>query len=212
MRLATVLSLACFVCPAFAQEPSLGSVSLGYTHGLGGAVSVDGKSHDWDESARYALILRNWYRGDDGLFPFSELTLFLDDATADVASIEVEAQTFALGFAVGAAKTFYRAPARDLSFVVAPYLGLHAGRLSIDLRQDPSHHSDDDSFRWGLDAGLDVGVLINRAFSVTLGLAGSYWRAYDADLSVTDGVTESRIESDPSGWDLGARLTAGLCF
>lgn len=212
MRFISVLSLACIASTVPAQEPMLGSVSFGYTHGLAGAVSVDGNDHDWDDSARYALILRNWYRGGEGLFPFSELTVFLDDASADVTGIAVEAETFGLGFAVGAANTFYRAQRRDLAVGFAPYLGVHAGRLGIDLRQDPAHHSADDCFRWGFDAGLDLDVLINGAINVTLGIAGSYWRAYDADLQVVDGVTTRSIESDPSGWDIGGRLTVGVVF
>lgn len=55
----------------------------------------------------------------------------------------------------------------------------------------------------------------NRSVSVGLGLIGSYWRATEVDITVPDGGGQGGSENhstNPSGWDLGVRLSVGFLF
>jgi len=204
MRYPLLLILSATLMPLAAQDDiMLSGAHLSYTAMFSGEIKTDGQSHDWDSGYRVELHLRDFYFPQRSHHPFAEIGFFYEDHEASNDVVEVDAETIALRGAIGSAIPLWRSFDGAIALGVAPELGAHIGMFSIDVRSN-SAHSDDDSFRYGASAGFSGWMLYNQSVSVGLGLVGSYWRATEVDIA-----GES---TNPSGWDLGARLSVGFLF
>ncbi len=206
MLSATLMSLAA------EEDVMLSGAHLSYTTLFNGEVKTDGRSNDWDEGYRVELHLRDYYFPQRNHHPFAEIGFFYEDHAANSDGYEVDVETIAFRVAVGSAIPLWNSVDGQMAAGVAPELGAHIGTFALDVRSD-NQHSDDESFRYGCSAGISGWFLYNRSVSFGLGLIGSYWRATEVDITVSDGQGGGINRSTtPSGWDLGARVSVGFLF
>lgn len=214
MRYPLLLVLSATMLPLAAEDPMLSGAHLSYTALFNGEVKTDGRSNDWDSGYRVDLHLRDYYFPQQNHHPFAEIGFFYEDHEASSTNVEVDAETIAFRAAIGSAIPLWNSVDGRIAMGVAPELGAHIGTFSIDVNS-AGEHSDDDSFRYGVSTGISGWLLYNRSVSFGLGLIGSYWRATEVDITVPDGLGQGGTEThstNPSGWDLGARLSVGFLF
>ena len=212
MRYPLLLLLSATLMQLAAEDPMLSGAHLSYTALFNGEIKADGRSNEWDRGYRVDLHLRDFYFPQQNHHPFAEIGFFYEDHEGSREGLEVAVETIALRGALGSAIPLWTSVDGQVATGIAPELGAHIGTFSIDANA-AGEHSDDDSFRYGASAGISAWLLYNRSVSFGLGLIGSYWRATEVDITVPDGGGQGgTIErgSNPSGWDLGARLSVGF--
>lgn len=178
---------------------------------VNGAIEADGRSTKWDEGYRVELHFRDYYFQQQRHHPFAELGLFYESHDVSRDGFAVESETIALRGAVGSAIPLWRAVDDSVILGLTPELGVHVGALWLDADAD-GERSDDQAFRYGASAAVNGWVAINRAFSIGLGVVGTYWRATSVTLTVPEGAGTRERSDTPTGWDLGVRLSAGFVF
>jgi hypothetical protein len=197
--------------PLAAEDQMLSGAHLSYTALFSGQVKADGRTNDWDSGQRIELHLRDYYFPQQSHHPFAEIGFFYEEHEASTTDLELDTETIAFRVAVGSAIPLWRSVDGKLAAGISPELGAHIGTFTIDA-YSPGTHGDDDSFRYGASAGISGWLAINQSFSLGLGLIGSYWRATEVDVLINDGFTTDTVSTNPSGWDLGARLSVGFLF
>lgn len=192
--------------PVFLSGANLALVPI-----INGAIEADGRSTKWDEGYRVELHFRDYYFQQQRHHPFAELGLFYESHDVSRTGFEVQSETIALRGAVGSAIPLWRTVDDSVVLGLTPELGVHVGALWLDADAD-GERSDDQGFRYGASAGVNGWAAINRAFSIGLGVVGTYWRATSMELTVpaTQGTTQRK--DTPTGWDLGIRLMVGFVF
>lgn len=206
-----LLSLTVGTTTAVEDPVFLSGAHLALVPIVNGGIEADGQSTKWDEGYRVELHFRDYYFRQQHHHPFAELGVFYESNDFSRTGFEVESETIALRGAVGSVIPLWRNVDETLVFGVTPEVGVHIGALSIDAEAN-GERSDDQSFRYGASAGINGWVGINHAFSIGLGVVGTYWRATSMTLTVPAGVGTDERSDSPSGWDLGVRLSAGFVF
>jgi hypothetical protein len=205
---ATVVPLS---APLVAEDVMLSGAHFSYTNQFEGEIKADGRTLDWDSGQRFELHLRDYYFEQRNHHPFAEIGFFYEEHAAGLDNFDLDTETIAFRVAIGSAIPLWEAPDGRWAVGVAPELGAHIGMFSIDVNS-AGQHSDDDAFRYGASAGISAWAAYNRAVSFGLGLIGSYWRATDVDITVPTGQGTEKHNTNPSGWDLGARFSVGFLF
>lgn len=178
---------------------------------VNGAIEADGKDTKWDAGYRVELHFRDYYFRQQHHHPFAELGLFYESHDVSRTGFEVQSETIALRGAVGSAIPLWRAVDDSVVIGLTPEVGVHVGALWLDAEAN-GERSDDQAFRYGASAGINGWVAFNRAFSIGLGVVGTYWRATSVTLTVPDGAGTDERSDTPTGWDLGVRLSLGFMF
>lgn len=214
MRYPLLIRLSATLLPLAAEDPMLSGAHLSFATLVTGEVKADARNNDWDSGYRVELHLRDYYFPQQNHHPFAEIGFFYEGHEASSTDFEVDAETIAFRAAIGSAIPLWSSVDGLLSLGVSAELGAHIGTFSIDVNAE-NFHGDDDSFRYGASAGIAGWRSYNRSVSVGLGLIGSYWRATEVDITVPDGGGQGGSENhstNPSGWDLGVRLSVGFLF
>lgn len=210
--LATALLSGGLVPSLAAEDPVfLSGAHLAVVPLFNGAISADGRDTKWDEGLRVELHLRDYYFRQQSHHPFAELGVFYESHDVKRDGFEVDSESIALRGAVGSAIPLWHSIDRAIAIGLSPELGVHVGSVSLDARSN-GVHSDDNGFRYGASAGVLGWASFNRAFSLGLGVVGSYWRATSMTLTVPAGGGNAERSDSPSGWDLGVRLSGGFVF
>jgi hypothetical protein len=169
---------------------------------VNGAIEADGNSTKWDEGYRVELHFRDYYFQQQHHHPFAELGVFYESHDVARDGFTVESETIALHGAVGSAIPLWTSATESFAVGVTPEIGIHIGALALDATSN-GEHSDDTAFRYGASAGVNAWAAINRAFTIGLGVVGTYWRATSVTLTVPDGLGNQQRSDSPSGWDVG---------
>ncbi len=208
---ATLSAVVFAALPLAAEDIMLSGAHLSYTELFSGQVKADGKTTDWDSGMRVELHLRDYYFDQQTHHPFAEIGIFYEDHTSSNDTLKLDTETIGLRGSVGSAIPLWSSLDGEFATGIAPEVGINIGTFSVDANSS-GLHSDDDSFRYGATAGISAWFAYRRSVSVGLGLIGSYWRATPVDIEVSNGQTIENHSTNPSGWDLGARISVGFLF